>query len=600
MCELFEIEDEFDREQMLQKLEAKALELKVKTQFNKLYRAFKKEFEKMVPQKGLRNVTHFTDQPELECGMWNASDEGIWINTEKGKLWACYHPIFPTRILVNIETQACKVELTFRVRGVWRTVLVERSVIASRSSITKLSDFGIQVTSENAGLLVQYLMDIEALNCHEIREYQSTSRLGWIGDSFMPYEADISFDNEQSLSNLFRSITTFGSRDKWYKMIEKVRSKRRIEPLIFIAASLASVLVEPCGLLPFIVDLWGETGGGKTVTLKLATSIWADPKEGAYIADAKSTIISMELKLNALNSMPLMIDDFSQIKNQYDGDFSQFIYFLTAGSGKDRATANLSLRGGTHWKNCVLVNAERSLIEESTQGGAVNRVIDVEVEKDIYPSRDVQHIVDTVHDNYGWCGAEFIDVIRELGFEEIRAIQKRYQNELSAKAERLGDHKEVKQILPVSVILTADEIAERFLFKDGIRLSINDCYRLIKGHNEVSENIRAYNMIKDSIAANLMRFDETYNCEQWGFFPDADQKVVKIFGSIFDRLMKSAGYQSKTFLSWAVKNGIAECNKNGEAKIPSRRGRQVIKCVVLHLDKLDEVTENIESDNPFL
>lgn len=602
--QLFAIEEDFERVEKYQELEKRAEELKIKTKFKQLYRAFEKDFKKAMPERTITgNTTMFSEQPAFNCGMWTATDDGIYVNTDKGRLYACYHPIFPGRILVNIETNTCKVELHYKVRGVWRDVLVEKSLIASRSSITKLSDFGIQVTSENAGALVQYLMDIEALNGDIIREYVSTSKLGWIEQKFMPYEKDIAFDNEQNLAKLYKSIDCIGSRSKWYELAQKVRKMGRIEPRIFMAASLAAVLVEPCGLLPFIVALWGETGGGKTVSLKLAASMWADPADGAYIADAKSTTISMELKLNALNSMPLMIDDFSQIKNQYDGDFSQFIYFLTAGSGKDRATANLALRGGTNWKNCTLANAERSLVAESTQGGAVNRVIEIEVENDIYEKEYIDEILSVIFDNYGYCGYEFVETIREMGFDKVRELRKDYENQLIAISESLGERKEMKQIIPVSVLLTADDIAERFLFKDGIRLNVKACYGLIKGHDEVSENVRAYQYMRDTIAANFHKFNElTANGELWGDYYKPDN-VVRFIGSIFDKVLKQGGYQPRTFISWAAKNRLINTDARGNTKIATRMGIRTSRCVHFRLLDEDEMLRvlsgAIEDENPF-
>lgn len=601
--QLFAIEEDFERVEKYQQLENRAAELKIKSKFKSLYKAFEKDFKKALPERKdiSSNLTTFTGQPELNCGVWNAGDDGIFILTDKGRIYACYHPIFPARILVNIETGTCKVELHYKVRGRWRDVLIEKSVIASRSSITKLSDYGIQVTSENAGALVQYLMDVEALNSDVICEYESSSKLGWIDDKFMPYEKDIAFDNEQNLSKLYKSIDCVGSRLDWYKIAGTVRRMGRIEPLLFMAASFAAVLVEPCGVLPFIVALWGETGGGKTVSLKLASSIWADPSDGQYISDAKSTITSMELKLNTLNSLPFLVDDFSQIKNQYDGDFSQFIYFLTAGSGKDRATTSLGLRGGTNWKNCTLANAERSLVAESTQGGAVNRVIEVEVEQDIYPKSIIDKIVSCIFDNYGFAGYEFIEVIRELGFDKVREIRKEYENRLVHMSDKSGERKEMKQIIPVSVLLTADEIAEQYLFKDGIRLNIRDCYNLIKGHDEVSENVKAYQYMKDVIASNFHKFNELdCNGELWGDYDRIENKV-RFIGSIFDRVLKQGGFQPRTFLSWAAKNNIVETDAKGNTKIPTWMGVRSSRCVYFRIiddSKLESLNAALD-DNPF-
>ena len=47
---------------------------------------------------------------------------------------------------------------------------------------------------------------------------------------------------------------------------------------LFLAASFASVVLEPCGLLPFFLHAWGGTETGKTVGLMIAASVWACPK----------------------------------------------------------------------------------------------------------------------------------------------------------------------------------------------------------------------------------------------------------------------------------------------------------------------------------
>ena len=49
---------------------------------------------------------------------------------------------------------------------------------------------------------------------------------------------------------------------------------------MMMAASFASVLLEPLKVLPFVLHLWGTTGTGKTVALMVAMSIWGNPQNG--------------------------------------------------------------------------------------------------------------------------------------------------------------------------------------------------------------------------------------------------------------------------------------------------------------------------------
>ena len=601
LTELFSQDDAYLTEQYRQALVARAAELKCKTDFNKLYQAYRKEMRKALVQATDRPtyVTEFNDQPTLRTGSWVATEQGVWTLSDRGRLIACMHPIYISRILINAETNVHKAEIKFKVRGRWRDTFIDRKAIASRSGILALADSGVQVTSENAAQLVQYLADIEAYNPDDVKEQTSTSRLGWIGDTFMPYGEDIIFDNEQNLFSLFKSIQQVGSRQRWYEQIKDIRKDKRIEVLVYIAASLGSVLVEPVGALPFVVDLWGETGKGKTVALMVATSIWADPNEGAYMTDAKATPTAMEVRLDVLNSLPMTLDDMAQIKNQYDEDFSQLVYRWCAGKGRDRSNKDLGLNKMTTWHNCILTNAEHSLVTETMQGGAINRIIDIEM-GDGYIFPNGNEVADCLRHNYGWCGREFVETVQLLGFDEIRRIQKEYMTKIQEYAKEQGVEKEEKQIIPMSIILTADEIAEKHLFKDGIRLNFEECCDLLKNRGEVSEHKRAYQYLKEVIVANMYHFnaDEDEKVEQWGVLL-ANDRYVTIIGNRFNLIMKEAGFQPKAFLSWAKKNGIVKTDPEGNPKMVTKINGRSVRCVLMDMEYEDAEFSAVDDDNPF-
>ena len=601
LSELFSLDDAYLIEKYRQEIVSRAIEMKCKTEFMKLLSAYQKQ----IKQQNLRidkptYLTDFDNQPALRCGSWVANDEGVWILSDKGRVYACTHPIYISRILINAETGIHKAEIKFKVRRRWHTVFIDRKALASRTSILQLADHGVQVTSENAGMLVRYLADIEAENPDDVTEQTSTSRLGWIGETFMPYGDNIIFDNEQALMSLFNSIQQLGSRQRWYECVKDIRAKKRIELLIYIAASFASVLVEVVGALPFVVDLWGETGKGKTVALMVATSIWADPNEGAYMTDAKATATAMEIRLNVLNSLPMTLDDMAQIKNQYDGDFSQLVYRWCAGKGRDRSNKELGLNKLTSWHNCILTNAEHSLVTETMQGGAINRIIDIEMgEKDLF--EDGNEVANLLRNNYGWAGREFVEQVQLMGFEEVRDIQRLYADKIRTYAKDKGIEKEEKQILPMSIILTADEIAEKYLFQDGIRLNMADCCDLLKNKGEVSEHKRAYQYIRETVVANMFRFrnDSDDKVEQWGSYLEGDQYAT-IIGNRFDKIMNEAGFQTKAFLSWAKKQNFVKTDSSGSPKVQAKINGCNVRCV-----KLDMNAESLDftgdfDDNPFV
>lgn len=423
--ELYDISDPIDRQKKVFELQDRAKVLGIKAKFDTLL----KQYEKLIKNSSTAN--EFTIGFEFDDGVvtnyrsgcWSMEDGEIYTYTMFGKKIACSHPIVPVQILTNAETGFCKVKLSYLIKNRWKDACVDKEVIASASKITELARLGIRVTSENSRALVQYLSDIEALNEDKITEQVSTSKLGWINGEFMPYGHDVIFDNEQNLKSLFDSIIPSGDRDKWFELVKEQRKIGKLDVNINVIASFASPLVEIVNGLPFVVSLWGESGRGKTVALMLATSIWADPSEGKYMSDAKSTSTALELRLNFLNSLPMMLDDMAQVKNQYEGNFSDLIYRWCAGKGKERANRNLGLNKSTTWKNCIITNAEHSLITSTMQGGAVNRIIDVEMaEGEMF--RDGHAVVEIIKDNYGYAGKEYIEILKDIGFAEVRRRQK--------------------------------------------------------------------------------------------------------------------------------------------------------------------------------
>lgn len=604
-------QSELFREKMIQDAEARARALGCLTQFNKLITAAKKEEKKLIREakenirggaKSNNNVIDFEDCDfNFKCGAWVANDSGVRTYTVMGERLACYHPIIPVARMINIQTGKEKVKLRFKKGSAWRDIVVDKSVIASSNKIVALADFGVSVTSENSKALVSYLSDVENLNVDDIEVRNSTSKLGWIKNDFVPYDVNVYFDNESNFKMLYESIRKGGKREKWYELVRAIRKTDRLEPKIYIASALASVLIEPLSALPFIVNLWGDTGKGKTVALMLAASIFAYPGNNEYVTDPKSTVTALETRTNFLNNFPVLIDDMSQIKGKFDDDFSALVYFLCSGKGKERSNINLGINATNSWRNVFLTNNEHSLVTETMQGGAVNRIIDVEME-DGYVFENGNQVVETIKKNYGYAGEEFIELIKEIGIEEISKIQKEFQQRIVDKAASLGIEKEEKQVLPMSIILTADKLATDNLFKDGEYLDFDICFELLKDKDAVSENQRAYEFIISEVGIHKNNFivpgehGSDYR-EIWGRI---DTEYVAINNNIFNEICKKANASGRTFLSWAKRKNLLKLSKDGKGTHPIRLNGTLQRCVFLKLpDDSDEFFEVEDGQIPF-
>lgn len=589
--EIFDQEDEFEKAKLVIALTEKAKDLKVKGNFDTLMKAFKKAKEnqpKQLPEQPPYNrMTEFNSpkHDEMQCGGWICDEDGVRITDNNGlELVICHHPIFPVQRLISIDTDKEKVKLAYKDRGKWRDIIVDKRTIADVNKIISLVDYSIDVNSNNAKALMQYLTDILNMNINTIDTQMCTSKLGWVRGEFIPYCKSLAFDGEQKFKDLYESIAEVGNEEKWMEFAKVTRKSDRFEPKITMIASLASVLIEPLNALPFIINIWGDTGRGKTLSSMFATSVWANPEEGVYMSDAKSTATALELRQDVLNNLPMFIDDMSQVKRKYDGDFSELVYMLCSGKGKDRANTSLGLNKSTTWKNTIITNYEYSLVTETMQGGAVNRIIDVEC-ADGYIFERGNEVAELLRSNYGFAGRKFVDVINQLGMTEIRKMQKEAYNAIIRKAEEKGCEKEEKQILPMSILLTADRIATKHIFEDGEYLDFEFCVDLLKNKGEVSENDRAYEFIQSEIAINMNKFvpsdpvSGTYKGEIWGRI---EKGYAVIISNAFEQMCKRGNFSSKSFLSWARKKELLDCDVNRFKKQKSIGGTKGW-CVCLKL-----------------
>ena len=543
-------DNKFLLKQMVQKMKAKAGAVGVKC-FISLWDAY----QEMQAQKNgviLANSTQFDGQEmELFSGEYICDENGVFVTDKYGyEQTICRHPIMPVQRLCNIDSGEERLKIAYKKGRVWRSIIVEKSVIASSSSILQLAANGIMVNSENAKSLSTYLLEIEQLNYEIIPEQKSVGRLGWLGEhGFSPFVDDLVFDGETNFRNIFNAVKTEGSRNAWLYAMQDLR-KEKSPGRLFLAASFASAILEPCGLLPFFLHAWGGTETGKTVGLMIAASVWASPRLGDYILTFNSTLVGQEMTASFLNSLPMCIDELQIQSSAGIKDFDKIIYQLTEGVGRTRGAKYGGLQRTNKWKNCIITNGEHPISNANSGGGAVNRVIEFECAEKVYS--DLVGICSVIQSNYGFAGREFVECLQTDGaVERVNALQKEYYREL------LKSDSTDKQAASASAILAADHIATELIFKDGNNLTVSDLEKIMAKKKEVNVNSRALEFVYELVERNPNKFKPNeygdYQGEVWG---KIDDDFIFIIKSVFDREMGNAGFNSTAFLAWAKRNDL--------------------------------------------
>lgn len=584
-------DDKFLLRQMCEKMKAKAGALGVKA-FMSLWNAY---CEMMANKSGMKldNATNFDGQPlELFSGEYICDEYGVVIQDKYGyEQPICRHPILPIQRLVNIDSGEERLEIAYKKGKTWRSTIVEKSVIASSSGILHLAANGIMVNSENAKQLSTYLLEMENLNYEYIPEQKSVSRLGWVGQhGFSPYVDGLAFDGENNFKHIFNAVKSSGERQKWLDAMIDLR-KEKTPGRLFLAASFASVILEPCGLLPFFLHAWGGTEVGKTVGLMIASSVWACPKMGEYITTFNSTLVGQEMTATFLNSLPMCVDELQIQSSAGIKDFDKIIYQLTEGVGRTRGAKTGGLQKINTWRNCIITNGEHPISNASSGGGAVNRIIEFECAEKVYS--DLVGICAIINQNYGFAGKEFVEWLQQDGnADRINKLQKEYFREL------LKSDSTDKQAASASAILAADHIVTEIIFQDGNNLTVEDMAKIMTKKTEVNVNTRAYDYILELVARNPNKFysneNGDYQGEVWGKVADDKIYIIK---SVFDRELQSAGFNSTAFLAWAKRMELLATTKDRRT-ISARIGGTVTTCVCI-IKTADKLMEEVQEEIPF-
>ena len=490
----------------------------------------------------------------LKTGPWNVTHTGVTIEEladkrtgETRTVLVTSTPIVPVRVMVNADTGVHKVELAFRKNGTRRTTIQDREVIASKNKIVSLANIGVDVTTATAGKLVEYLNNLQQFN--EIPEVTSVSHLGWIDNKFLPYDDGVVFDGESSDRKLFNSIKSHGSEAAWVEHVLKLRKNKPLR--MIMAASFASPLIERCGAMPFVFHLWGTTGGGKTVALKTAMSIWGKPDLGDIIYTMNMTNNAMMNTAGLLYSIPFAGDELQLVKSR-DG-YDQVIMQVTEGIERVRMKYDTKVVPRT-WKNAFIFTGEEPCTDYRSGGGAKNRVVEVNADEGVIENGG--ETVAVISENYGHAGRTFIN------YAKTQNLRTRYR-ELYSTVSGVTD----KQALAATMVLIGDAIARECLFPSEPPLTWADISEYFYNNEDVSTAERAKEYILGWLAQNARKFNELDSYEQWGL---AEGRSTFVIAHILVDALAEKGFSFDAVKRDWLRSGFIVRSTSG--RIKDRKG----------------------------
>ena len=476
------IQNELTRQKALMLLEEKARAISQVRNFQKIVGIVKQDIiSELTSQDNTFRIDK--DSPILKTGEWVCDSKGvrkvIFRNNQPVEEVASWQPITISNIFFNKEINLYRIQLAFRESETSKvkTVTVAKSMIATASSITNLADYGIAVTSITAPNLVRYLSDLERLNVDIIPRCNSISRLGWIGEEFIPYDSDILFDGETMYKELFNSVKANGDYNKWKELVIKEISRDNCtEAKMVLGASFASPLVGLLDKLVYFTHLWGTSGRGKSVALYFAESVWGAPRK--LVQNLNGTAVALERLASFFCNIPLCLDELQTLKKSSfskDGGFDDILYKLGQGRGKSRGRKDGSIDNVSTWALSIITTGEEPITTDNSDGGAKNRVIDIYCRENIFAN--ATNVVNVCNENYGYAGKEFIvkliEYIKKRGKGYLNEIYQRYFDYL------MKSNPTDKQAMSASMSVLGYTLMEMFIFKVSEEEAIENGFEML-------------------------------------------------------------------------------------------------------------------------
>ncbi|MGE6390443.1 DUF927 domain-containing protein [Psychrobacter pacificensis] len=204
-------------------------------------------------------------------------------------------------------------------------------------------------------------------------------KLGWHGEQYILPDRAIGSDGKQlivyqSANSINSTLIQQGELDQWRdKLCKPLADQSRF--VFSIACAFAGQLLELLEYDGGGFHLLGSSSMGKSLSLKLAASVWGNPDR--YVKTWRSTDNALEGTASEHNDSFLPLDEISECDPKIVG---KTVYMLANGQGKGRSTTTGHNRIAKTWRIIFLSNGEESLQNFMAQAGQkTNAGIEVRV-----------------------------------------------------------------------------------------------------------------------------------------------------------------------------------------------------------------------------
>ena len=481
-------------------------------------------------------------------------------------------PIIMTKRIENIDDNIHKREIAYfdRKKNKWYFVVADNEVIASNRSILKLAKNGLNVISTTASLMVNYLNDFESANQEVMTDVESISQLGWRNGDFIYPNSDDKYAID--IDDGGESIEIFGikgDKKKYLTYLDEAINATKYSNFA-IGAALAAPLVEPLNLRSMTVHLGGKSGGGKSATLKLACSIFGNPKYG--VGSFNSTFVAIERRIVAMKNFPVFLDELQLAKNDkaWQYHLPKFPFFVSDSASKGRGTVQ-GREKTKHFYTVVLTSGEDFMTDFSAEMGAKQRVVELNA-KEYLPENFAKKINEEIaNENFGLIGRDWINFIKN----HINSIKTEYKNLRRKLSDKYPDNSVDHINLVALSTVTSTLFALEFLHADAldtVRKNFGNACSILEDLpkiNELSDIDRAKQIIEEAEEVYAKNFTDKHgtfpassNNDFWGI---KDEGFSAWVPSILRKVLTDNGFSARKIIKELVTDGYIQKDNQGNS-----------------------------------
>jgi hypothetical protein len=334
----------------------------------------------------------------------------------------------------------------------WQTLSFRQSLLADFS----IKDFAITIADQGIVLPTKKQTELFQMMLRsymeELRQLKSVTHLystmGWKQDNTEFLLGDTLYRRDASGSIVTEAVTvasgsqritenlysTSGTIQEWAAGTSVLEKANMPVHKFAILLSMAAPLINFTGLKGMTVNLYGQTGAGKTLAQYIQQSVWGDPVRLHYTA--KFTQNAMFARMGFYNNLPVTIDEATMLPPKEIGDF---LYWTSQGRDKARLTRSAEERDAKTWATIVITSSNRSLgsmlaatgLETDAQ---MARLLEVTIPPHPLFTRSTtagQKIYSFFTSHYGVAGRIIIQHLMELGEDGIRAAIDQHRDDFA-------------------------------------------------------------------------------------------------------------------------------------------------------------------------